>query len=178
MKFWQNEKNLPDIIILHKCTLNGKHWCMVPEIWSVTDRIACYFGPFFTLLAHLKTPQKSKYWKNGKNDWRYHFTQVYQKSWSYAILFLRYGAWFMSFIISILGYLPFSPPNSSKNQNLKKWKKALGDIVVSHIQGGPQKCLDFSLAITFTKIRKPLRFFLHSYWKFIEFFYWKPLYNQ
>ena len=42
------------------------------------------------------------------------------------------------------------------------------------IQSGPQKCPYFSLAITFTKIRKPSRFFLHSYWKFIKFFWWKP----
>ena len=38
------------------------------------------------------------------------------------------------------------------------------------LQGGPQKCPYFSLAITFTKIKKPSRFFLHRYWKFIEFF--------
>ena len=25
-------------------------WCMVPEIWSVTDNIFCHFGPFFALL--------------------------------------------------------------------------------------------------------------------------------
>ena len=43
------------------------------------------------------------------------------------------------------------------------------------LQGGPQKCPYFSLAITFTKIRKRSRFFLHRYWKFIEFFWWKPL---
>ena len=41
--------------------------------------------------------------------------------------------------------------------------------------GGPQKCSYFSLAITFTKIRKPSIFFLRSYWKFIEFFWWKSL---
>ena len=41
--------------------------------------------------------------------------------------------------------------------------------------GGPQKCPYFSLAITFTKIRKPSRFFVHRYWKFIELFLWKPL---
>ena len=38
------------------------------------------------------------------------------------------------------------------------------------IQGGPQKYPYFSLAIIFTKIRKPFSFFLHRYWKFIEFF--------
>ena len=37
--------------------------------------------------------------------------------------------------------------------------------------GWPQKCLYFSLEITFTKIRKPSRFFLHNYRKFIEFFW-------
>ena len=31
----------------------------------------------------------------------------------------------------------------------------------------------FFLAINFTKIRKTSRFFLHRYWKFIEFFWWK-----
>ena len=25
-------------------------WCMLPEIWSATDRIFCYFGRFFALL--------------------------------------------------------------------------------------------------------------------------------
>ena len=48
-----------------------------------------------------------------------------------------------------------------------------GDI---YIQGSPQKCpcfSYFSLAITFTKIRKPSRFFLHRYWKFIKLFWWK-----
>ena len=27
-------------------------WCMVPEIWSATDRTFCHFGPFFALLLH------------------------------------------------------------------------------------------------------------------------------
>ena len=37
-----------------------------------------------------------------------------------------------------------------------------------HVQGGPQKCPYFSLAITFTKTRKPSRFFLHRYWKVVR----------
>ena len=44
-----------------------------------------------------------------------------------------------------------------------------------YIQGGPQKSPFFSLAITFAKIRKPWRFCLHSYWKFIEVFWWNQL---
>ena len=120
-------------------------WCMVPEIWSMTDKFFCPYGLFFALLQ----PRKSKFSKNKKwvwgiilhkltindNNMMYGFSgmkhdrhfglffspftsvtsqkikilkkwknsleisciknvpQVYQKSWSYAILFLRYGAW-------------------------------------------------------------------------------------
>ena len=59
-------------------------WCTVPEIWCATER------------RKDGQPEKSKLKKNEKNPWRYHhFTIMYQKSWSYAILFLRYGAWRM-----------------------------------------------------------------------------------
>ena len=55
---------------------------MIPEIWNMTDRIFCHFGPFFALLPPpLKPlkPLKSKFWNNEKNNWRYyHFTQVYK----------------------------------------------------------------------------------------------------
>ena len=67
------------IIILHKCTINDNHdwWCIVLEIWSVTDRIFCYFGLFFALLPHWQ-PKKLKFWKTEKTSWRYHhFMQVY-----------------------------------------------------------------------------------------------------
>ena len=52
--------------------------------------IFCTFTPI--------TAQKIKNSKKTKqnNSWRYHhFTQVYQKSWLYALLFLRYGMWQM-----------------------------------------------------------------------------------
>ena len=72
--------------------------------------------------------------------------------------------------------------NDIKKQKLlskMKTKKQLSEMDKGNkgkqIQGGPQKCPYFSLTITFTKIRKPSRFFLHRYWKFIEFFWWKPL---
>ena len=31
-------------------TINDNHMMMVPEIWSATDKIFCYVGPFFKLL--------------------------------------------------------------------------------------------------------------------------------
>ena len=68
---------------------------LTPQIWSATDRIFCHFGLFFALLP--QTTQKIKMLKNWNNKkaWRYHFMQVHHKSWSYAILFLRYDAWRM-----------------------------------------------------------------------------------
>ena len=71
----------------------------VPEIWHVTDVIVLfYFGLFFAFLPSppssvpLLTAQKNlKCQKNSKNAWSYHpFTQLYQNTWSYAILGLRY----------------------------------------------------------------------------------------
>ena len=52
-------------------------WCLVAEIWNMTDITFCYSGPFF---AHLPAygPKKSKFWKNEKTAWRnYHSTQVH-----------------------------------------------------------------------------------------------------
>ena len=69
-------------------------WCMIPEMSSARGSFFCHFGPFFALL-----PEKSKFSKKMKktpDTWRYHhFTILYQKSWSYAILFLKCGAWRM-----------------------------------------------------------------------------------
>ena len=48
--FDKMKKTLGDIIILQMCTTNENHRCMIPEIWSETDRIFSHFGPFFTLL--------------------------------------------------------------------------------------------------------------------------------
>ena len=67
-----------------------------------------------------------KIFKKWKITWRdHHFTQMYQKSWSYAILSLRYGLWRMQFLFFILGYLlPFYSPNNPKYKNFKKIKKS------------------------------------------------------
>ena len=55
----------------------------VPETWYVTDVILIFhFGLFFS-------PFCSKFQKNEKNSWRYHFTHVYQKLWLDEVRFLR-----------------------------------------------------------------------------------------
>ena len=62
------------------------------------------------------------------------YTSV-QKSWSYAILFVRYGAWCMYLLVFILGYfLPFYPPSLTiqKLKISKKWEKIPGDMRYHH----------------------------------------------
>ena len=48
---FEKMKRLPeDIIILHISTPSPAMICMLPEIWSVTDRNFCHFGLFLALL--------------------------------------------------------------------------------------------------------------------------------
>ena len=89
--FEKNEKN----------TWRYYHFTNVYHKWQSYDKwffryglqqtkIFCNFGPFLALLSPTLTNLKMKILKNWKNPWKYHyFTQVYQKSWSCAILFLR-----------------------------------------------------------------------------------------
>ena len=96
---------------------------MVPEIINCKGQSSLSFWAVFCLFTPLTTH---------KNAWRYHhFTQVYQKLWSYTTLFLIYGMWRMLLLFFILGYfLPFYPPNSPKNENFRKIIKAPVDIII------------------------------------------------
>ena len=96
----------------------------VPDIWHITDVIVIFHFVLSFALYPLNSLKNENSKKNQKN-WRYHhFTQVYQKSWSYAILSLRYGMWRMQLFLFILGYfLPFYPHNSLKNETSKKNEK-------------------------------------------------------
>ena len=96
IKILQKWKKTPrDIIILHKCTIIDNH--MIYRSWDIncnTD-FFCHLGPFFTFYPP-NCPKNENIKKKLKNTWRcHHFTQEYQKSWSYAILFLKYGMWQM-----------------------------------------------------------------------------------
>ena len=47
-KFWKNWKRILKISSFYTCvTQTTIIWCILPEIWSVTDRISCHFGSFF-----------------------------------------------------------------------------------------------------------------------------------
>ena len=108
------KKNAGDIIILHMCTKN--HFHMMYGFWD-TEPDRQNFLSFWTIFCPftLLTTRKIKILKKWKNTWRYHhFTLVWQKSWSYAALFLRSNTWRMSFSFYILGYfLPLCPEISS-----------------------------------------------------------------
>ena len=94
-------------------------WSEVPEIWNVTDKNFCHFGPFFAF-SHSYQPKKSKFWKNEKSTWRcYHLTDVYHKWKSYDVWFLRYEVWWTFFVFILDRFLPFYLPNSPK---IKFWK--------------------------------------------------------
>ena len=96
-KLKKKDKRPGDIIISHMCTKNH-NMLSVPETWHVMDVVVIFhFGLFFAPFNPL-TARKIilKKWKKRLEIPFYtHFTQVYQKSWSYAILFLRYGTWWM-----------------------------------------------------------------------------------
>ena len=97
-------KKIPGaIIILYNCNKNHDHmlyssWHMLYSSWDmVCDKCNSYFS-FWAIFCNF-TPWQPEKWKAQKNEkiiWRYnHFTQLYQKSRSYPILFLRYGTWWM-----------------------------------------------------------------------------------
>ena len=44
-------------------------WCMVLEIWSVTDKMFCYFGPFFALFTLLTNLKNQNFEKVKKSPW-------------------------------------------------------------------------------------------------------------
>ena len=93
--FEKLKKTPGDIIILQKCTKNHD-----PILYCSLD-MACngfnYFSIWSIFCTFISlTAQKIKIFKKWKNPSRYHhFTIVYQKSWTYAILVLRSGVWWM-----------------------------------------------------------------------------------
>ena len=100
LKFGKNVKKYLDIL-LHMCAINQDHMF---RSWDMKFNLCfCYLWHFFFALFTPLTPWKWKYQK-WKKLWRYHrFTQVYQKSWSSAILFHVSDVIF----VFILGYQVF-----------------------------------------------------------------------
>ena len=89
-----------------------------------------YFLPFYHPPPNNPTNQNFE-----KSTCRcHHFTQVYQKSGSYHVCFLRYGVWQTEFfiILDFFFFLPFYPSNNPENKNFGKIKKTPGNIIIYH----------------------------------------------
>ena len=112
-------------------------WCMVPEIWSVTDNFLSFYT-IFCLLTPTPTPpyrpRKSKFLKNEQHTWRYYyFTNVYHKWQSHDVWFLRYEMKQIEFLVILDCFLPFYSPNNQKFKILKSMKQKSGDIIILHM---------------------------------------------
>ena len=123
-------KKLPgDIIISETCTIKDNH--VMYGSWDMEcDRHNfLLFWTIFFSFTPLKTPQKSKFSKTAGDI--IILQKVCQKSWSYAVLFSRYGTWLIFFILDYL--LTFHPLTDQKNENFKKMKTTPGDITILHV---------------------------------------------
>ena len=97
IKIWKKWKRLLEISSFYKIVPKN-HDHMLYCSWDmVCDGCNCYFS-FWAMLFPFTPPNNHKRWEIWNNEKKvlgYHFTEVYQKSWSYAILLLRYGTWQM-----------------------------------------------------------------------------------
>ena len=125
--FEKMKKTSGDVIILN--LRNQKHDHMIYAYSDMEcDRHNCHFRPFFPLLPHY-WPRKLKFGKNVKKNWIYYpFTNVYHKSRSYDVWFLRLPSW------TIL--CPFTPLTVQKTKISKKKKKP-GDIILHKCTKNP-----------------------------------------
>ena len=94
---------------------------------------------FFVILGHFlrfyptNNPESQNFEEMKKKNWKYHFTLVCHKQWSY-VWFLSYGArqaWFF-----ILHHFLSFYATTQKIKTLKKWKKHL--VLSSFFRGVPK----------------------------------------
>ena len=111
-------------------------WGTVLKIWSETIfflLILDHFLPFYPSPHSSLITQRIKIlrkWKKALETSS--FTQVSHKWQSYDIWFLRYQLQQTDFFVILGHFLPFYPPNSPKNGNIKKMNKIPGDIIILH----------------------------------------------
>ena len=97
-------------------------WCMVPEIWSATDRNFCHFGPFFALL-----PLTQNFLKNSKTCLEMALYTSVPKIMiiCYTVPVIQHVT-DVIFIFLFVLIFAFYHPNNPKNQIFEKWKKCCG----------------------------------------------------
>ena len=98
-------------------------WCMVPEIWSVTDKIFCHFWPIFAPIPPMN-PENQNF-ENMKiipgDIIILHMCTINDNH-------MMYGSWDMkrdkqNFLSFWTLFCPFTPLTTQKIKILKNWKK-------------------------------------------------------
>ena len=102
-------------------------WCMAPQIWSMTDKIFCYFRPFLPFY-----PTKNQ--KNNKNaciilhKCTKNYDHMLYCSWDMVLN--GYDCYYPYWAI----FCPFTPLTDQKIKIKKMQKKKKpGDIIILHI---------------------------------------------
>ena len=98
-------------------------WCMVPEIWSVMDRIFCYFGPFFALYPP-NNPKNQNFEKLEKTPGNIIILHMCNKIHDHML----YCSWDMAhdwcnYFSSWAIFCHFTSLTAWKIKILKKWKR-------------------------------------------------------
>ena len=93
-------------------------WCMVPEIWSMTDRLGPFL-PFYTP----NNPKNQNFEKIKKTPW-----VIILNMCTINGSHMMYGSWDTecdrpSFLLFWTIFCPFTPLKTQKTKILKKWKK-------------------------------------------------------
>ena len=123
------------ILSFYTCIPQMMIWCMVPEIWSTTNRIFCHFGLFFAHLpppspppptSHLNNPENQNFAKMKKKRPEdiitLHICAIMKIIWC---MFLE--IWSMTDVTSHFGpfFTLLSPLTTQKIKIFKKRKKHL-----------------------------------------------------
>ena len=156
-------------------------WCMVPAIWSATDRIFCHSAPF--LPFYPSTDQENQNFENLKKT----KNKKKQKKPPEGIIILQmctindshmmYGSWDTehnrhNFLPFWTIFYPFTPLAILKIKTMQNWKKTPGYIIILH------KCAknhDHMLHLSWDTMRD----WCNSYFLFWAIFYsFTPLTTQ
>ena len=131
------QKKVLEILSFYTCVpLIEIIWCMIPEIWSSTDRIFCHCGQFLSLLPPLlssKAAWKIKIWKKWKKKTPGDSIILHNCTKNHG--HMLYCCWDLVrdgcncyFSFSAMLFLLPTPPTltTPKLKNSKPWKKGLG----------------------------------------------------
>ena len=100
-------------------------WPIFPEIWSVTDRICCHFGPFFAFLYSLTTRKINilKKWTPPRDIIILHMCTINDNN------YMMHDSWNMKHdnknFCHFGPFFALLPPLTQKIKILKNWKKLL-----------------------------------------------------